>query len=121
MDAVGAFKLEPQKVLNSINMVITHDKPLLQQNMALVEQAIGKPEKKQYPKRDKVDVTYQGKPVQINAKWGEHTWTQGELTELSAGNTITFDYKKGQITGQLGERERKGHKFIAFVPDFDKD
>lgn len=121
MDAVGAFKLEPQKVLNSINTVITHDKPLLQQNMALVEQTIGKPEKKQYPKRDKVDVTYQGKPVQINAKWGEHTWTQGELTELSAGNTITFDYKKGQITGQLGEREYKGHKFIAFVPDFDKD
>ena len=93
----------------------------MHKNVALVEQAVGKPQKKQYPKREKVDVTYQGKPAKINAKWGEHTWTADELKELSAGNTITFDYKNGQISGQLGEKEYKGHKFIAFVPNFDND
>ena len=119
MDDVGNFKLAPDQLLSTINKVVAHDKPVLQKNVALVEQSVGKPQKKQYPKREKVDVTYQGKPAQINAKWGEHTWTADELKELSAGNTITFDYKKGQISGQLGEKEYKGHKFIAFIPDFD--
>ncbi len=120
MDVVAKFEMDPNKVLNTVTQVIKHDIPIMQRNAKHLKDILGAPKKVKYEKKEKVMVQFQGKAVQISRKWGTHTFTDQELEDLSAGKIITFKYKKGNLSGQLGPSEYKGRKFIGFIPDFKK-
>ena len=120
MDVVAKFEMDPNKVLNTVTQVIKHDIPIMQRNAKHLKDILGAPKKVKYEKKEKVMVQFQGKAVQISRKWGTHTFTDQELEDLSAGKIITFKYKKGNLSGQLGQSEYKGRKFIGFIPDFKK-
>lgn len=57
--------------------------------------------------------------VSFKKKWGTHTFTQAEADKLIKGDSVTFDYKNGEITGTLEKRTWKGKTFIGFTPHFD--
>jgi len=120
MDVVAKFEMDPIEVLNTVTQVIKHDIPIMQRNAKHLKDILGAPKKVKYEKKEKVMVQFQGKAVQISRKWGTHTFTDQELEDLSAGKIITFKYKKGNLSGQLGQSEYKGRKFIGFIPDFKK-
>lgn len=65
----------------------------------------------------KITGNWQGKEVSIKTKWGNHSFTESELTQLFANKTITINTERGQVSGKLAEQTYKGNKFFGFKPD----
>ena len=122
---IGKHQAQPQQVFQYADKLITHDLDQFAENAALLRDEIGdiiprKPIKKKLVPKEKVEVQYQGKPVQMNAKWSDHTFTPDELTQLSQGKQISFVFtsKKGakyRATGYLDKYQYKGKTVYGFV------
>lgn len=118
MDAVGQLKLKPENLIASVLQVIKHDIPVMERNIEYIKKNV-KGEK--YQKAERVSLTYQGHTISLKRTWGKHTFTDDELKELEKGHSITFDYGKGEITGQLMPTKFHGKTYINFTPDFQKN
>lgn len=118
MQAVGAFKLSPEKLLATVNQVVKHDLPIMVKNSKDLSTWI-KPRAKKNPD-DYVLLHYQGKEIHFKKTWGKHTFTNEELRALAAGEKISFRYGRRKINGQLGPNKYHGKTYINFVTDFNK-
>ena len=61
-----------------------------------------------------------GESISFNRVWGGHTFTDGEVEKLFAGEEISFDAvsksgSKYTATGKLAQQEYKKHKFWGFL------
>lgn len=128
MDAVGKFKFKPADVLTLATNVVKHDKPLMIANAKKLRSVVGEPKGKlkaqTFVKKDKVGGQYKdGTAVQFNAEWGGHKFTDPEVKQLLAGDTIEIDYrtkagKRATVKGALKQQSYKGHSFWGFKADF---
>lgn len=116
MQAVGNFKLAPERLLATVNQVIQHDLPIMVENSKDIKNWI-KPVPKKNP-GNYVQLHYQGKVIQLKRTWGKHTFTNDELKVLEAGEKISFKYGRRKITGQLGPQKYHGKTYINFIADF---
>lgn len=125
MDGIRAFKQQPKRVLYTVNDVVNDALKTFPKNVALVKEKVPLTEKnraKQFAKKDRVPITYEGKEYQFNRDWGEHHFNDDELASLEKGESITFRYKGRDMTGKLGLKTYKGGKpFLTFKPDFAED
>ncbi|WP_304250276.1 DNA topoisomerase [Limosilactobacillus gastricus] len=117
MDQVKQFKKDPERVLATVNQVITHDKPVFELNAAQLHQVLGDPKPKNHGRKpkEKVAINWQGKTIQINRSWGSKTFTDEELKALINGETISFEYKGQPISGKLAEQTYQGKKYVGFL------
>lgn len=118
MQAVGKFKLAPDRLLATVNQVVKHDLPVMVENAKTIKNWV-KPAAKKNP-GDYVQLHYQGKIIQLKRTWGNHTFTSDELKALDAGQAISFRYGRRRITGQLGPKKYHGKTYINFIADFTK-
>lgn len=116
MQAVGKFKLSPERLLATLNQVVKHDLPVMVENAKTMKKWV-RPTPKKNP-GDYVQLHYQGKVIQLKRTWGRHTFTNDELRLLDAGQAISFRYGRRQITGQLGPKNYHGKTYINFIADF---
>lgn len=126
MDKIGNFQIEPQKVLNTINTVVNHDKPVIAKNVSLLEGKVSKRKpSKLNETRNYREISFQGETKRIKTSWGSHNFTDQEIEKLSNGEEITFDYlvkgHKKPITGRLAEYTFHGKQNFGFQAKFDKE
>lgn len=119
MEQVKRFEKDPQRVLATVNQVITHDKPIFQQNAAKLHEVLGAPKPKNHGRKpkEKVTIIWEGKTVQVNRSWGSKTFTDEEMAALQNGETISFDYKGKPISGKLAAQTYQGKRFVGFLKD----
>lgn len=124
MDEVGKLKRDPKDIINMLNTVIKHDKPILLKNGDKLAAEVGTPKKslQAAPMKDKIEVTFNGKKGRMSAEWGGHKFTKDEIQKLENGEHIVIQGiskagKPYQVEGHLGQSSYKGHKFIGFIKD----
>lgn len=111
---------------NSLNMTIKNDMPIILQNAATLADHFEKPAKRTKRVKPKEKITGLFAPtnqeVSFNTKWGKHTFTDGEITDLLAGKEIdihgsgktrTYTYR-----GKLQNYTYKGKQTFGFTGDF---
>ncbi|QYN59640.1 hypothetical protein GYM68_09145 [Lactobacillus panisapium] len=124
MNQVGKLKIPLMTGPNTMAQIVVHDKQTMLNNQstlassaqlqkakaewAKVQEAINVP---------KVKGNWQGQDVTIKTKWGDHSFTESELTQLFADKIITIDTERGQVSGKLAEQTYKGNKFFGFKPN----
>lgn len=118
---VGQFKMSPDEALNSINVTVDHDIPVMENNAKSLATVLGDPE----PIKEKSTGLWNGKEVQFNKSFSGHDFTDEEIQQLLDGETITFQAisKKGTMytaKGKLAEKTYKGNKFVGFNMITDK-
>lgn len=121
MHDVGQFKQKPQVILQMINQIVQHDKPILMQNAHQLSQTVGAPSAKlkATPMKAKTVVHFKGHDVSIATTWGGHQFTNDELAALAAGQTIQIEGKSKagnafHCEGKLAQQTYNGHKFYGF-------
>lgn len=95
---------------------------LLVSDMAIIKASEIPLEKIGIPKRQaRVMATgnWQGQEIQFNRVFAKHTFTDEEVQQLLAGQTITIDAKDKddndiKLTGKLAEQTYQGHNYIGF-------
>lgn len=67
---------------------------------------------------------FEGKDVSFKKRWSSHEFTEEEAKQLLAGESVTFEYQRGDLTktatGKLEWQEYEGRPFLGFKPDFSK-
>lgn len=116
MDQVGKFKLTTNQVITSATTLVKHDKEMMIKNGAkLKELDLKNASQKDFVKKEKREIVFNGKPLKISSEWGGHAFTDDEIESLAAGNIVEFKTAKGKtVKGKLGEQTFKGHKFVGF-------
>ncbi|MBM7617973.1 DNA topoisomerase-3 [Weissella uvarum] len=123
MDEVGNFQMPMSQLLQSVTQVIEHDLPQMQHNAEALVPKLGAAPKtrkvKAKPKAPQVTGTFNGEAVHFAKTWGEHTFTEQEITDLLAGKTITFETTTKQkkpftAKGRLGKRTYRGNEYVGF-------
>lgn len=123
---VGRQETTMDYAQNSIQLTIQNDMPIILNNAALLAEQFDKPVKrtKRSTPKEKVTGVYAptGKEVSFNTKWGKHTFTAGEISDLLAGKEIDISGKgsKREYTyrGKLADYTYKGKKTFGFTGDF---
>lgn len=123
MDEVAAFQMPMSQLLHSVTQVIEHDMPQMTENVQQLSARLGPPPKKRKvkmkPKAEQVTGVYKGEEIHFAKTWGNHTFTDQEISDLLAGKTITFETTTKQkkpftAKGQLGKRTYRGNQYIGF-------
>lgn len=124
MDEVGDFNLSMDQVLASASQVVNHDLPVMEANAQTLPQVVKRPVKTKSPAKkdrpaEKVAGAFAGKEVTFNRQWGQHRFTDQEVTALLKGESITFDYQaRGKaprpVTGKLALQTFKGRRYYGF-------
>lgn len=124
MEQVGKLAIPTMAVPNTMANIIIHDKQTMLSNQSsLTSLPDLQKAKVEWNKRQekiivpKITGNWQGKEVSINPKWGDHSFTKSELTQLFADKTITFDTAQDKVSGKLAEQTYKGYKFVGFCPN----
>lgn len=123
---VGRQETTMDYAQNSIQLTIQNDMPIILNNAALLAEHFDKPAKrtKRSTPKEKVTGVYvpTGKEVSFNTKWGKHTFTAGEISDLLAGKEIDISGKgsKREYTyrGKLAHYTYKGKKTFGFTGNF---
>ncbi|RMC46126.1 ArdC-like ssDNA-binding domain-containing protein [Lactobacillus sp. ESL0230] len=110
MEQVGKLAIPTMAIPNTMANIVIHDKQTMinnQQNLTSV-QKLQKAKVEWNKRQEKINVpriagNWQGKEVSIKSKWGDHSFTKSELTQLFADKTITFDTAQGKVSGKLAE------------------
>lgn len=117
---------EVQRLLNdeTIDIEITTEKGTFKVRGKLEEQEykgrIFVGFKGEFIRDDIVKGIWQGKEVQFKNSFGGYKYTQAEIDQLLANQTITITTEKGTYTGKLEIQEYQGRKFVGFKPQFPK-
>lgn len=123
MDEVATFQMPMSQLLHSVTQVIEHDMPQMTENVQQLSARLGPPPKKRKvkakPKAEQVTGVYKGEEIHFAKTWGNHTFTDQEISDLLAGKTITFETTTKQkkpftAKGQLGKRTYRGNQYIGF-------
>lgn len=110
MDAVGRFEKNPNEVLKTSEAVITHDMPILEANVAKLSQVA----KVEAQPREKRGITFQGRTGKLSLDYGDHHFTDEEVDQLLAGESITINVNGHPMTGKLAWKTYKGYDFPGF-------
>ena len=113
MEKVGRFEKKPEDVIKQIAEITKHDMEVMKANAAEME-----PSKAQYE--------VNGQKVSFKTSWGNHTFTDEEITKLQNGEEIGFTttnrYGKAvTVKGRLAEQEYKGKSFWGFKGEMSGD
>ncbi|RMC38105.1 hypothetical protein F5ESL0236_07685 [Lactobacillus sp. ESL0236] len=124
MEQVGKLAIPTMAVPNTMANIIIHDKQTMLSNQSSLTSLpdLQKAKIEWNKRQEKMNVpkitgNWQGKEVAIKSKWGNHSFTESELTQLFADKTITFDTAQGKVSGKLAEQTYKGYKFVGFYPN----
>ncbi|MDF7637334.1 DNA topoisomerase [Leuconostocaceae bacterium ESL0958] len=118
-DQVGRFEMTADEALQSIQITVEHDLPMIVENAKQLAEKTQLPAQNNYSPKEKVSGTWQGKEVSFNNSFAGHTFTSEEQAQLLAGETIIFEANKkkgGTFTaqGKLAEKTYKGKRFVGF-------
>ncbi|RHW55066.1 DNA topoisomerase [Lactobacillus bombicola] len=124
MDQVEKLAVPTMAVPNTMANIVIHDKQTMinnQQNLTSVPE-LQKAKVEWNKRQEKINVpkitgNWQGREVSVKSKWGDHSFTKSELTQLFADKTITFDTEQGKVSGKLAEQTYKRYKFVGFCPN----
>lgn len=116
MDQVGKFEMQPSQIISTSDITINHDLPIIIKNAEKLLAEVGQPQapKKFTPKEKFTGTLPSGEEVSFNKSWGTHKFSETEAQKLLNGETITFKYKKSEISGSLQKQTFKGHEFWGF-------
>ncbi|CAM3195657.1 DNA topoisomerase-3 [Lactobacillus bombicola] len=124
MEQVGKLAIPTMAVPNTMANIIIHDKQTMLSNQSSLASLpdLQKAKIEWNKRQEKMNVpkitgNWQGKEVAIKSKWGDHIFTESELTQLFADKTITFDTAQGKVSGKLAEQMYKKYKFVGFCPN----
>ena len=114
MAAIERGELDPEQVLAHVRDFVTEDIETMQANAAKQGIQAAAP-----VEVERVQGTWQGKPVEFKRVFSGHRFTDKEVASLLAGETVSFDAvsKEGRpytATGTLGESTFKGRKIFGF-------
>ena len=112
----GDFELI-EKTLDEMEDLVKEDLATMRKNSSKVNYK--KPEKKTYPKKEKVKGIFKGNEIEFNKKWNGREFTEEEIEKLLNGETITiwgFKNKKGEYgaKGKMAKQKYKGKEFYGF-------
>ena len=70
--------------------------------------------------------TFNGEVISFNREWGNHTFTDDEVTKLLNGEVIEISYrdrngKTQSTTGRIAKNMGKEYEYWGFTPDFDRN
>lgn len=134
MEQVGKFKLKPKEVIDSATTLVAHDKKVFLANAAKLQKKIGKPKgaTKGIQPKEKAEGIYSktGEAIKFNIEWSGHRFTDDEVKQLLAGDTIQiqaisaktkkpFDVK-GCLEQQMFESKKGPVPFWGFKPKFEE-
>lgn len=101
--------------------IVDHDKQVMLNNQAKLDKIVALQfAKKAWAKAQKnfnvpkVSGKWKDREVQIKTKWGDHTFTEAELTQLFADQTIKVSSHGKEVSGKLKEQTYNGHTFVGF-------
>lgn len=119
MNQVGKLKIPLMAVPNTMTQIVIHDKQTMLNNQITLASSsqLQKAKAQEAINVPKVTGNWQGQHVAIKTKWGDHSFTESELTQLFADKTITINTERGQVSGKLAEQTYKGNKFFGFKPN----
>lgn len=123
---VGRHEAGINEAQSSIQKTVENDMPIILNNAKTLVQKFGKPSKNMQPieVKDKITGTFipTGEEVSFNTKWGDHEFTDDEITTLLAGQEIDVQGtgKKGTYTyrGKLSAFKYKGKPAFGFTGKF---
>lgn len=124
---VGRLETSLDSAMNSIVLTVQNDMPIILKNATGLVNTFEPPKKKptkRVKKKDKLTGIFipTGKEVSFNTKWGTHTFTENEISDLLAGKEIDVHGtgKKGTYTyrGKLKTFTYKGQKTFGFKGNF---
>ncbi|MEU6261812.1 DNA topoisomerase [Saccharopolyspora shandongensis] len=120
MREIADGKSTAEECLKVVADWVREDIDTMQTNAASMRSALGLKDKAVIQK-ERVQGTWSktGKPVTFSREWGGHRFTDGEVEQLLAGETIEFSAtsqtgKAYEVYGELGEGTFKGRKFVGF-------
>lgn len=123
---VGRHEAGINEAQNSIQKTVENDMPIILNNAKTLVQKFGNPSKNMQPLevKDKITGIFEptGEEVSFNTTWGEHEFTDDEVTTLLAGQEIDVQGtgKKGPYTyrGKLSSLKYKGKSAFGFTGKF---
>ena len=123
---VGRHEAGINEAQNSIQKTVENDMPIILNNAKTLVQKFGNPSKNMQPLevKDKITGIFEptGEEVSFNTTWGEHEFTDDEVTTLLAGQEIDVQGtgKKGPYTyrGKLSFLKYKGKSAFGFTGKF---
>jgi len=125
MKDVGDKTITPDKVLETVTTVVTHDKAVFKQNAAKLKEVLGDTTiGAGYKVKPKVSGVYvpTGEKVTFNKEWGGYTFTDQEIEQLLNGKALTVtgvSSKTGKpfkVAGALKQGVYKDKPFWGFTP-----
>lgn len=118
---VKRLEIPMMAVPQTMDKIVKHDMQVMLENQARLDTIVALQfAKKSWTKAQKdfnvpkVSGNWKGKEVQIKTKWGDHTFTETELTQLFADKTIKISSYGKEIAGKLKEQAYNGHTFVGF-------
>lgn len=96
MEAVGKFKIDPEKVLNSVTELVAHDKQVMMANASKLKARVGAAKGKNkmaFEQKEKATGVFapNGQEISFNREWSGHKFTDSEVEALLNGETIEFE------------------------------
>ncbi|MGI8307080.1 DNA topoisomerase [Saccharopolyspora hattusasensis] len=120
MREIADGKATAEECLKVVADWVREDIDKMQKNAATMRSALGLKEEA-VAQKERVQGTWSktGKPVTFSREWGGHRFTDEEVAQLLAGETIEFSAtsqtgKAYEVYGELGESTFKGRKFVGF-------
>lgn len=122
MELVGKGKITYKEVIDSATAVVQKDKAVFIRNSKKLKETIG--EVKGLSAQERVSGEFNGQPVSFKREFAGHRFSDDEVKQLLAGETIRIKCKSKNgspysVEGQLEQAMYKGRTFWAFQPDFD--
>lgn len=115
MERVAKKEMSIDKLVASVTRVANNDKQIFANNAKwLVNSEHAKD-------LLRMSTKINGSPAFYKDHWGDHKFTQDELSKLKAGEPLEFDYKKGHIILKFVEKTSKsGQKYFGLDSTFSR-
>ncbi|WP_061993656.1 DNA topoisomerase, partial [Fructobacillus ficulneus] len=119
-DQVGRFEMTADEALNSLNITVNHDLPVMAENAKQLVTVLGQPKKpKKAVVKEKTAGEWRGEEIKFSKEFSGHTFTEAEVQQLLNGETISFlaKSKRGKAytaTGKLAKKKYKGKTYVGF-------
>lgn len=122
MKGVAEGKLDSAVCLAKIQRMVLDDLQVMKQNGEKMRKELGiTMAGNNGVQKEKVEGTWEGKQVRISREWGGHKFTDKELEQLFAGETIVVDGIKKKdgsgtyaVKGKLANLSYNGHNYVGF-------
>lgn len=130
MERVEKFEVSINQLLKTLTTLVIHDKKQMQHNAKYLNEGKDKPIMTQvdnkFTKKAKMTAEFNGEQVTFNTSFADHTFTDDEIEQLLAGESITISFttkagKPCKVKGHFGRGEfHKGdkvYKYWGFIKD----